>query len=169
MRNATMALLLGIAACSTEPRGAAQLPTPADDQPPAAAPAPETTEAMNTLAGRLRWEAEHRPGAPLATEQVLTALAAAGLSIDAPKQYLGLTARARYCAGGTTAGGLAVAVCEYGSADEAAAARTYVLETFAAMNPNREIHVRGATTLTLSGSGRLGDDARRAAAVFANL
>ena len=167
-KEATIALLLGIAACSTEPHGAAQPsvePPPSPSAPDDVAP----PEAMSTLAGRLRWEAEHRPGAALAAEEVLTALAAAGLSIDPPRQYLGLTARARYCSGGTTAGGLAVAVCEYGSADEAAAARTYVIETFAAMNANREIHVRGATTLTLSGSGRLGDDARRAAAVFANL
>ena len=98
-------------------------------------------------------------------------LAATGHFLPHDEQFLGMTARARYCAGGATAGGLAVAVCEYDSAADAAAGRAFVEERYAAMNSFRRIHVRGATTLTLATAPEvaLGDEARRVGEVFESL
>jgi hypothetical protein len=165
----TCALLLGIAACSREPAAPAQ-PTPTATATPPTMP-PETGPTMRTLAGTLRAEASRRPTVGLRAETVFAALADAGVVVDAPHQYLGATARADYCAGGTTADGLAVAVCEYASAEAAAAGRDHVERRYAAMNSFREIHVRGATTLTLTTAPArpLGPSARRAADAFASL
>jgi hypothetical protein len=168
----TVACLLGIAACSVE-RAAPVQPTPvaeADDAQDGEARA-DTGPLMRTLAGALHEEAASRPAGGIRSEDVFAALADAGVVVESPRQYLGRTAHAGYCAGGTTTDGLAVAVCEYASAAEAVAGKRYVERRFAALDDVREIHVRGATTLTLTTAPErpLGATARVAARVFSNL
>ncbi len=112
--------------------------------PAATQPSPE----MRTLSGRLAFEAAHRPTGTARVEDVVAALGRAGVALDEPKQYLAATAAASYCAGGHTADGLAVSVCEYADAAAATAGRAHVERRFAALAADRRIVVRGATTLT---------------------
>jgi hypothetical protein len=168
MRKAlTIALLLGTGACSRSEQPPAQPITPAAAAAPAA-PVGPTPQTMQTIAGRLRDEAASRPAGALRAEAVLAALDAAGVRVGEARQFLGATARARYCAGGATPGGLAVAVCEYDSPAAAEAGRAYVEDRYAVMNSFRRIHVRGATTLTVATAPAvaLGDEAARAVRVF---
>ena len=115
--------------------------------PAAREPDPAGAEAMRTLGGRLSYEAGHRPSGTVRVEDVMTAFGAAGVTLIQVKQYIALTAAASYCAGGRTAEGLAIAVCEYDSPAAAAAGRDHVLKTFANV-AGRQITIRGATSLT---------------------
>lgn len=130
-----------------------------------------SAESMKTVAGRLQYEAAHRPttvpGAPRA-EDVIASLAAAGIELAEHKQYVAMTVQAAYCVGGQTATGLSVAVCEYDSPAAAAAGRAFVEERFRIPELTRVIHVRGATTLALGhhAGSALGDVARRAEQAF---
>ena len=112
---------------------------------------PDTASSMKTIAGRLQFEAEHRPATGIKAEAVFAALAQAGVPVtDGPRQYVGSLVGAEYCVGGQTADGLGVSICEYASADKAAAGKALVEKRFAQLTPFRDIIVRGATTLTLT-------------------
>jgi hypothetical protein len=133
---------------------------------------PSAAASMQTLAGRLQYEVEHRPAAAIPAETVFAALDRAGLPVtDGPRQYVAVVAGAGYCAGGATADGLGVAVCEYASADQARAGKAAVENKFAALTPVRDIVVRGATTLTLTArpDAALADSKRKAIDAFSNL
>jgi hypothetical protein len=141
-----LAFTAALAACKRSHRDA-PAPTAAAIAP---APAPTTAATppeMRSLAGRLAFEAAHRPTGTATVEQVLAAAATAGLTVDEPRQYLALTAAAAYCAGGRTADGVAVAVCEYPDPAAAARGREHVERAFTAI-AGRDIVVRGATTIT---------------------
>ncbi|HVV84487.1 MAG TPA: hypothetical protein VHE35_15570 [Kofleriaceae bacterium] len=112
---------------------------------------PAAADSMKTIAGRLEYEAGHRPSGTIKAEAVFAALGKAGLPItDGPRQYVGVVAGADYCVGGQTADGLGVAVCEYDSPAKAEAGKAAVEKKFAALDSVRTIVVRGATTLTLT-------------------
>ncbi|MBA3503220.1 MAG: hypothetical protein M4D80_05110 [Myxococcota bacterium] len=127
-------LLIALVACKDKPK-------------PPPTPPPERPEPARGLGDQLRYEAEHRPGGPLAVEAVLAKLATAGAAVDPIKQYLGKTARARYCAGGHTREGLGIAVCEYESEEAARTGRDHVTTAFPNV-PGRKIELRGALSLT---------------------
>lgn len=118
-----------------------------DDTAPAAARAPEPT----SLRARLAAEAATRPTGTPTVEEVLAALESAGVSVPERRQFLAATVAARYCAGGRTAKGLAVSVCEYESAEAAKRGRKLSRERFGAAAPARDILINRATTLTLGG------------------
>lgn len=127
---------------------------------------------MRSIAGRMQYEAEHRPAGTIKAEGVFAALAKAGVPItDGPRQYVAVVAGAEYCVGGQTADGLGVAVCEYASADKARAGKAAVEKRFAQLNGVRDIVVRGATTLTLTGrpDAPLASSKQLASAAFATL
>lgn len=139
-----------LTACKKTERPARETAAPAPAAPapaPAVAETGPAAESMRTLAGRLQYEAEHRPTGTTRADDVFVALAAAGLTVEDTKQYLGLTAAAAYCAGGRTTDGLAIAICEYPDAAAAAAGRDRVVARFP-VGAGRRITVRGATTLT---------------------
>jgi hypothetical protein len=163
MRSSCL-LVLVICACSRQ--------TPAPAPAPAAAPAPKaqtkTLDAptdLASLAARLRYEAAHRPASGPHAEQVLDAIGGAGLAVLQRRQYLGLAMHASYCAGGTTRDGLAISVCEYGSADAATAGKTYADRQFAAMSDARRA-THGNALLTVAGPAPA---AERALHVFTTL
>jgi hypothetical protein len=162
MRTVTLCLVLTACGGSKAPPPTATTETPrASELPPEA----------QGLAGRLAWEAAHRPAAALSADAVVAALDAGGVDLPRPRQVFAGIALARYCLAGTTAGGVAVAVCEYDDEAAAARGRAHSLSRYAALAPDREIYVRGATTLTLAapGGALARDDGRRAAAIFAQL
>ena len=137
-----------------------------------AADDPTAAASMQTIAGRLRYELAHRPAVDLPVEAVFAALERAGLAVtDGPRQYVALAAGADYCAGGATADGLGVTVCEYTTPDRATAGKATVERRFAALAPVRDIVVRGRTTLTLTArpDAPLTDAKRRATAAFTTL
>jgi hypothetical protein len=184
MRTWLPILGVALAACGRE-----STPAPALQTPPApSAPSPVhaatmarldtlaatsdrvSAESMKTVAGRLQYEATHRPAADASprVEDVLASLAAAGITLAEQKQYIAMTVKAAYCVGGQTEAGLSIAVCEYETPAAAEAGRTFVTERFRIPDLDRAIHVRGATTLALGHhvSLPLGDVARRAEQAF---
>ena len=81
---------------------------------------------------------------------MLDAIDAAGLPLADRKQFLGLTAHASFCAGGTTKDGVGISICEYESADAATAAKAYVDRQYAFADTTRTAH--GSALLTVVGS-----------------
>ena len=172
----------GGAGCKKASSAKAEAAGAATDQPAHAAAVDtldrlaETDESaaasMKTIAGRLQFEVEHRSTGTIKAEDVLAALAKAGLPLtDGPRQYVGVVTGADYCIGGQTADGLGVAVCEYPSAAKAVAGKASVERKFAQLNPVRDIVIRGATTLTLTArpDAPLAASKRRATEAFATL
>ncbi len=94
-------------------------------------------------------EAASRPTGTPRAEDVLAALAAAGIKVPATKQFLGATVGATYCFGGRAESGLGVSVCEYSDEDAAQKGRELSLTKFKDL-PNRTILVNKKTTLTLA-------------------
>ncbi|HTR55189.1 MAG TPA: hypothetical protein VMJ10_31115 [Kofleriaceae bacterium] len=105
---------------------------------------------LGPLAARLQYEAAHRPTSGLRAERVLDAIDAAGLQLADRKQFLGLTAHASFCAGGTTRDGVGISICEYDSAAAATAAKAYVDRQYAFADATRTAH--GSALLTVIGS-----------------
>lgn len=157
---------LSAAACSPDERGsvpaavaapgpatAAAAPAPRPDQVAAAAPAPAPSGAVTTLAGQLAYEAAHRAGGQR-VEAAFSALAAAGLRLPAPRQYLAAVVGARYCAGGITDDGLAISACEYDSAAAAASGLARAARRFPQLVGTRAVVQHDALSLALSSGGR---------------
>ena len=103
-----------------------------------------------TVADRLDHERTARSAsATPKVEEVFAALERAGVETRDKRQHLASPMGAMYCEGAvSTAGDLAVSVCEYEGDDAARAGRETSFEAFARV-PNREVYVRRATTLTL--------------------
>jgi hypothetical protein len=120
---------------------------------------------ITSIAARLHYEASHRPTGGPRAENVLDAIDHAGLPLLARRQYLGVPIHAAYCAGGTTADGLAVSVCEYSSPAAAAQGKAYADRQFASIADAHRA-VRGNALLTIVGDRPL---ALRAAHVFETL
>lgn len=138
------------------------------DKAAAVLPAPsQTPEGKRTLSQRLRGESEVRPTGTPRAEDVLAALATAGIQVKGVKQYLGSTVQASFCMGGQTTSRLAIAVCEYSDEQAAMRGRTYSLEKFRGIAPSRAILVNRKTTLTLSGSSSSAADGAEAKSVQA--
>ena len=158
---ASVAVAVGLLACNKAEK-TPPAPTAAPPHEAAHAAAVETLDrmaatdttaasAMQSIAGRLQQEAASRPAGTIKAEDVFASLAKAGLPLtDGPRQYVASVTGAAYCAGGQTADGLGVAVCEYASPEKAVAGKAAVEQRFAALTPVRDIVVRGATTLTLT-------------------
>lgn len=156
MRNSLFscmaAFVLALPACSkATPAGQAQSEAPAGKQPsnvvppmPSDTAAPRSVD-LRSLAGKLAEEAANRPAIEVTAETVWGAL---GANAPRARQYLGLTTRASYCAGGQTELGTHVAVCEYPTADAALAGKAYVESTYGAI-AGRRIELHGATSLTV--------------------
>jgi hypothetical protein len=147
---------------------------PRKQPPPAPVPASVAkppAEAPN-LGGLLARERAGRPAVAPAVEQVAAALERAGLGLSPMKQVLARTVGARYCAAGTTAAGLAVAVCEFGNEADADRGLALSHRTFDALIPGRTLARNRATLLTLTPPAASADghaQAERVATTFATL
>jgi len=76
---------------------------------------------MATLFGTMASELRSRPGVHPSVDDGFAALAKAGVPIPQPKQSLGSTYKAAYCAHGVTAEkDISVLLCEYADAEHAA-------------------------------------------------
>lgn len=100
-----------------------------------------------SLADRLAFEAAHRTEKSLKVEQVFAALSSAGMPVVDQKQFYAAMADARYCAGGRTADGISIAVCEYETSEAAEAGKRSVEQRFPSV-PGRRITTRFHLTLT---------------------
>ena len=159
-----LALTTALTACAPRtPPAATPPPSAASPKPPAEAP---------SLGGLLAREREARPAATLAVEQVASALQHAGVPLSPMKQVLARTVGACYCAASTTAAGLAVAVCEFGTDADAERGLAYSHRTFDPLIPGRTLTRNHATVLTLtpaSSSTAVHAQLERVAATFATL
>lgn len=97
---------------------------------------------------RLEAEKQARPAGTPNADTILAALESAGVKVKTRKQFLGSTVLAIYCTGGQTAAGVAIAVCEYASAEAAARGREHTIARFPI--EGREIWINGRTTLAVS-------------------
>ena len=121
---------------------------PVAPQAPAVAKTLDPGTDLTALAERMHYEAAHRPAAKINADAVLDALDASGMQLRKRRQYLATTMHASYCAGGTTADGIAISVCEYASPAAAAAGKSFADHQYAAIEARRV--VQGQTLLTIA-------------------
>lgn len=132
-------------------------PKPADPPPSPVAEepmAPGSTASgidISRLGPKLEYEKTHRGAGP-STDKVFEALQKAGYAMEERKQILAATANASYCENARVAG-LVVVVCEYGSEKDATAGKASVDKKWAALNPNLERVVHGASVITIVHGG----------------
>jgi hypothetical protein len=112
-----------------------------------------------SIPDRFQVEASARPpGLKVNVESVYAALEKAGFVLFEKKQHLGQTFGARYCVGARSVKGTAetdptqlyLSVCEFISAEVAESSRVYSTEHLKSI-PNRAIHTKQQTTLTVRG------------------
>lgn len=153
----TALVLATIIAAACNRHGHEHPPPPTAPAAPATTPAPPTAGAkridpsqdVRGLLGRMQEEAANRPSSGITAEQVFDALEHSGLQLADRRQYFGATAKASYCAGGTTRDGIAISVCEYADARRAGEGKRYMDTQFAAMAKHAVRMVHGATVLTI--------------------
>ncbi|MGE5180799.1 MAG: hypothetical protein ACM31C_01995 [Acidobacteriota bacterium] len=149
MRFALLALLVACSHASPDPVPApAPAPAPARAAPRSLQPAQD----LGPVASRLAYEAAHRPATAVSAERVFDALERAGISLADRTQYAGVAMKAAYCAGGRSADGLVVAICEYPSHEAALAGKAFMDREFPLATAERE--VRGSTVMTAVGASR---------------
>jgi hypothetical protein len=144
---ATLGLASGLGCSKKKAAPVASEKAPA--APSAVPPARTIPGGLASLPKRLQEEARSRPDGTPKAEEVFTNFAAAGLALGTPRQYLGATLGASYCAGGRTESGLQVAVCEFPSADAARKGKELSLSQFEQVK-NREIILNRGTMLTIT-------------------
>jgi hypothetical protein len=173
----TFALALSLGACRGNP--SAPAPTTAPEAAPTIGVAPVAVEAPDThalqpatdtrsLVGRMNYEATHRPQVAITADKVLDVAIAAGLKLDSRKQYLGVTMKAAYCVGGTTADGIAVSACEFPTPESAVAGLAFMNEAFKNLNVGQRV-AHSTTVLSIVGHDQNTPQIRDAFAKFAAL
>src|SRR5262245_57000640 len=135
MRSTNHHCLLGLAllvACSAD-KPASRVPELA---PPARAAAPSTPAPEPLPLGeRLRREASEHPEARERVERELAQLQGAGVIVTRTRQALAQPLAARYCATALTETGLALALCAFTDAEQAARGRERSRRSFDALIP----------------------------------
>ena len=129
-------------------------------------------EVPDSEAERLAREAASRPPATPRVEDVLTALARAGLAPGRPQQVLARTLGASFCASAATAQGTGVAVCEFSSEEVARRGLAFSRLAFDRIIPGRTLTLNRKTLLTVTraeASPNAEAEARAAVAAFARL
>ena len=152
-----LALLVACGACKpdasraqkTDQPATLELPTPVE-RPTTATKAVEPGKDVSLLMEHLQYESAHRPDIAVSADTALDALDRAGVKLDARHQYAGFTMQARYCAGGRTADGVAVAVCEYPTPAAAIAGKAFMDQRYAAMAKTARREAHGGSVLTIA-------------------
>jgi hypothetical protein len=138
--------ITALAACSKkqapEPTARAEATTLTTSRTPTA-PRAENPRDIQAL---FKVEADHRPKAALRVEQALSAFRTAGIALGGERQHLARPYGARYCVGAKSGPDVALSVCEY---IDAAAAETGAAVSRKLTLRDREIRLRGATSLTV--------------------
>ena len=91
-------------------------------------------------------EAANRPTGTIKAEDAMEAFRKAGVVLDTVRQHLGKPYGARYCVGAKSGELIAVSVCEY---IDTAAANAGAEMSRKLVLANREIRIKGATSLTV--------------------
>lgn len=167
MRLTVASLVASLVACQHD----AGEPAPNVQSSDPAVRAVEPSHDLTPLLARLAYEAHHRPAVRLPVERVLDALDRAKLRIIERKQFLGAGVHARYCLGGRTSAGLAIAACEYEDLAAAEAGKELMERQFSAMSPWARRRVHGAIVLTIADPSGFAHDelAAHAFEIFAAL
>jgi hypothetical protein len=154
----TICFVLALAACKrTEP---AAPPPPVTTTPTTtSAPGSQNLAPLAGIAVRMHDEATQRPHVKVTAEALFDALASRGVEFASKKQVLAATAQASYCALGVTAESIAIAVCEYATADAARAGKQLLDTRYAKLVPDAVRSLNGNTLVTVANG--TGHPARR--------
>jgi len=114
-------------------------------------------------------EAQHRPHVAVTTERVFAALADHGITLASQHQVLATTAAASYCALGVTVESIAIAVCEYPTAQAARAGRELLDRRYRKLVPDAERAVNGTTLVTVANASSHRDVRDRVLETFKSL
>jgi len=114
-------------------------------------------------------EAQHRPRVAVTTERVFAALAGRGITLASQHQVLATTAAASYCALGVTTESIAIAVCEYPTAQAARAGRELLDRRYRKLVPDAERAVNGTTLVTVANASSHRDVGDRVLETFKSL
>jgi hypothetical protein len=167
MRLAVASIIASLVAC----RHDAGEPDPNVQSSDPAVRAVSPSRDVTPLLARLAYEAQHRMAVGLPAERVLDALDREKLRIIERKQFLGEVVHARYCLGGRTEAGLAIAACEYEDPAAAGAGKELMDRRFSAMSPWARRSAHGTIVLTIADPSGVAHDelAAHAFEVFAAL
>jgi hypothetical protein len=159
----TICILIALAACKSDRRPPAPppplpAPTPAAKPMPALETMPSTSGAPGSqnlaplagLATRMHDESSQRPHVKVTAEAVFDALTKRGIALASTKQVLAATAAASYCALGVTDDSVAIAICEYTSADAARAGKRLLDTRYAKLVPDAVRALNGNTLVTVA-------------------
>ncbi len=141
-----------------------------ENKPVAIDPAANLPLAGNPVE-QLQVEAAARPQGAIKAEAVIDALGKAEIVVSNNKQFIGRTVLANYCFGGISGKAMTVTICEYASA-EAAAAGLENSQKRAGSIPNRTLTQNKQTVLTLVRDGDSAEnkaEADKAIEVFSKL
>ena len=155
----TLYILVALAACKSDSRPAAAPPPlpPAKPAPVAetvpstgGVPGSQNLAPLANLATRMHDESSQRPHVKITAEAVFDALTKDGITLASTKQVLAATAAASYCALGVTDDSIAIAVCEYASADAARAGKRLLETRYAKLVPDAVRALNGNTLVTVA-------------------
>jgi hypothetical protein len=159
--SSVFALIVAVAACSTERRSPPPLPAP-----PVATPAPDHAP----LATRLEGELTARPARAVQAERLTPLLALRGIHIVRSRQVLARPLGASYCASLVSERGLGASLCEFANAAAAVQGKVLSEQRFARVLPGRRLLLNGNTLLTLPrADGETRAEADVVAALFSAL
>src|SRR5262245_58340465 len=150
----TILFVLALSACkhTDKPKPAPQAPPAAPMAAPASTGAPGSQDLapLAQLSSVLSREASARPHVKVTADQVFASLAAHGIALASEKQVLATTAQAAYCALGVTSESVAIAVCEYPTAEAARAGKRLLDTHYAQLVPDAVRMLNGSTLLTVA-------------------
>lgn len=145
----SLLFIMALAACSHHESKA---PVPASAPVSTGVPGSQDLAPLASLGAKLSSEAKHRPAVKVPAERLFDALARQGITLAAHHQVLATTANASYCDLGVTKDTVAIAVCEYPSA-EAAQQGKHLLDTrYAQLVPDAVRTINGSTLVTVAGT-----------------
>jgi len=153
----TLCIVLALAACKGDPS-----PQTKPHAEVVSATAPTTEGAPGSqnlaplagLAARMHDESARRPPVDVTADEVFAALTARGIALASTKQVLAATAAASYCALGVTDDSIAVAVCEYATADAARAGKQLLESRYGKLVPDAVRALNGTTLVTVANGAR---------------
>jgi hypothetical protein len=150
-RSLFVTTIAALAACSHReaappPPPVAPITTPVTTDVPGS----QDLAPLQQLGVRLSDEAKHRPAVKVPAEKLFAALSRDGIALASHHQVLAAAAAAQYCDLGVTKETIAIAVCEYATAADAAKARTFMAERYAKLVPDAVRTLNGSTLVTIA-------------------
>jgi hypothetical protein len=153
----SLLVIIALAACShrdvTPPPAARPLPPPPTTPVTTDVPGSQDLAPLQQLGVRLSDEAKHRPAVKVPADKLFAALAQQGITLASHHQVLAAAAAASYCDLGVTPDTIAIAVCEYATAQQAQQGKALMDQRYAKLVPDAVRTVNGSTLVTIANAG----------------